>query len=92
MNCIAAEEFENVLERISDNNISRNDDFEDEYCHNELDEAHFQLEEKLNEYFSQNNLPYIAFVGIECIRVWKREWYEEKFGKSDVVWKSPSIK
>lgn len=91
MNCIAAEEFENVLERIINNDISRNDEFagydefEGEYCHNEIEESWYQLEEKLNEHFLQNNLPYIAFVGIECIRVWRREWYEEKFCKSDVT-------
>lgn len=86
MNYIAEQEYNNVLERIEYDFIEKRDEYagydewEDEYSHNEIDEAQGQLIEALNQYFEENAILYIAFDGCDCVRVWKKEWYAEKFG------------
>ena len=83
MNAIAYEEYERIIDDIHQHTIDKYkeylgyDDYEDEYGHNDIDEAQGQLLETVRKYIEQNNLPLVAFMGVQCIRVWKKEWYEE---------------
>lgn len=86
MNYIAEQEYKDVLGRIEADIVNKRDEYagydywEDEYSHNEINEAQGQLLEALNLYFEKNTIPYIAFSGCDCVRVWKKEWYAKKFG------------
>ena len=72
---IAYEELERLEEQIKDNEMSDREDFldtwqfEDEYSHNHIERNQEAFMEMANEYFKENNLPYVARLGCENIVV-----------------------
>ena len=89
MNNIAEQEYKDVLGRIGNEILDKQDEFasyddwEDTYSHNEVDKAQEQLINALNEYFEAKEIDYIAFEGCNCVKVWKTELYNKRLNKKE---------
>ena len=72
---IAYEEFGRLEEQIRNNEMSNREGFldtwgfEDEYSHNHIEKNQVAFMRMANEYFKENNLPYVARLGCENIVV-----------------------
>lgn len=72
---IVEEEMERVIEQIDSNQMGVRErfcdywDFEDEYSHNEIDEAQRLFLDRVNNYFCEHKLPYKARYGVDNIFV-----------------------
>lgn len=85
---IVNEEYDRVMECLEDritispsDEFASYDDFEDEYGHNEIDEAQQKLREKLNKQFIHDNTDLVAFQCIERVRICTKDEYRKRFGE-----------
>lgn len=74
MNDIIEEEFQMFLDDIKDNGFIfgrylDEDYYEDEYCHNDINEAQYKLQEKIEEYLKVNRPNEFVVTGGWCVFV-----------------------
>ena len=90
MQDIIEEEFQDFLHDIQDKafifgRYLDEDDYEDEYCHNDINEAQYKLQEKIEDYLKSNRPNEFVVTGGWCVFVMTPERARESHMHEETI-------